>query len=60
MLSLKLSRTQQSDTLELLPLFKLIPHLTDSKQLFSVCEKYLGHSKLSCLDHRMGMLRFLQ
>ena len=59
MMDLKLRRTEKSDMLEFLPLFKSLKELRNEKELFVLSECYLRESKLSCLNNRIRLLLFL-
>jgi hemoglobin-like flavoprotein len=59
MMELKLRRTEKSDMLEFLDLFKSLKELRNEKELFVLSERYLRESKLSCLDNRIRLLLFL-
>ena len=56
MLNLKIRRTQQCDLVEAVALIKLLPGVSNPREIFAICEKYLGESSLSCLGHRTKIL----
>ena len=59
MIDFKIRRTQQSDLLEFLGLFKNIKEAQTEKEVFGLCEQYLRESKISCLPFRVTLLLFL-
>lgn len=59
-MDLKVRRTEKSDMIEFLALFKNIKLIQNEKELFSLCEQYLRESKISCIRNRIQLLLFLQ
>jgi midasin (ATPase involved in ribosome maturation) len=60
MMELKMRRTEKSDMIEFIDLYKSIKEIRNERELFALCEKFLRESKLSCLNNRIKLLLFLQ
>jgi midasin (ATPase involved in ribosome maturation) len=60
MMDLKIRRTEKSDMVEFVDLFKNVRDIRNEHELFALCERFLRESKLSCLPSRIRLLLFLE